>query len=186
MLCNKIMLFFIFSLSIWLLSFLLRCQIKEIPKRNITNTELQIAPSKIKIFTAFEEKNDWEAFVLIAKNNIQSCFINIIGGIVLGIATIFNLIFNGFFSADIIMLAHNGGLSIQEILKSILPHSFELIGFWLSGAIGFYIAWNIILFIRGKESFTSLFYKKVGMWTAITFLIILAAAFVEAYISTSI
>jgi hypothetical protein len=42
-------------------------------------------------------------------------------------------------------------MSIISILKVTLPHSFELIGFWLSGAIGFCIAWNIVQFIRGKK-----------------------------------
>jgi uncharacterized membrane protein SpoIIM required for sporulation len=70
-------------------------------------------------------------------------------------------------------------------LKVTLPHSFELIGFWLSGTIGFYITWNIIQLMRGKESFTIRFYKKVGFYSLAVFFIILAAAYVEAYISTS-
>jgi uncharacterized membrane protein SpoIIM required for sporulation len=70
-------------------------------------------------------------------------------------------------------------------LKVTLPHSFELIGFWLSGAIGFYITWDIIQFMRGKGTFTSHFYKRTGVYSLAVFFIILAAAYVEAYISTS-
>jgi uncharacterized membrane protein SpoIIM required for sporulation len=45
------------------------------------------------------------------------------------------------------MSTYKEGLCVKSILKVTLPHSFEFIGFWLSGAIGFYIAWNIILFV---------------------------------------
>lgn len=97
----------------------------------------------------------------------------------------FNLLCNGFFIADIFVLSYKSGLSIESILKVTLPHSFELIGFWLSGAIGFCIAWNIIQFMRGTGSVTVYFYKRVGISSLAVFFIILAAAYVEVYISTS-
>lgn len=107
------------------------------------------------------------------------------GGVFLGLGTVVNLMINGFYSADVFVTSYHSGLSIRQILNVTLPHSFELIGFWLSGAIGFYIAWNFILFFRSKESFTALFCKKTGIGVAVVFVIILVAAYVEAYISVN-
>lgn len=130
-----------------------------------------------------KEGNRYKTFVFIFKNNIKGCIFNIIGGFVLGIATIMNLVLNGFFSADIFASSYSAGMPLYRILETTLPHSFELLGFWLLGATGLYIAWNVILFIRGKESFSSHFYKRVGIEFIVVFVIILTAAYVEAYIS---
>jgi uncharacterized membrane protein SpoIIM required for sporulation len=140
----------------------------------------------IKTIQLLHDGNKQEAFIEILKNNLRGCVLNVLGGVLLGLGTVFNLMFNGFFSADMFASSYKSGLSIGSILKVTLPHSFELIGFWLSGAIGFYIAWNIIQFMRGKGTFTSYFYKRIGICSLAVFIIILAAAYVEAYISTSI
>jgi uncharacterized membrane protein SpoIIM required for sporulation len=93
--------------------------------------------------------------------------------------------FNGFFSADMFVSSYKEGMDISTILKLTLPHSFELVGFWLSGAFGLCIAWNIIRFMKGKECFTVRFYKNTGIYSMVILFIILAAAYVEAYISIS-
>ncbi len=61
--------------------------------------------------------------------------------------------------------------------------AFELIGFWISGAIGLSIAWKIILFMKNKEILDIQFYKDVLIQFIIVFIIILSAAYVEAYIT---
>lgn len=179
------------SFSIWLLPFSLRIALGNISYEQMNNAPNALQPETSvsvvdEIIHSINNEDRSNAFLLILKNNIKGCIINIAGGVMLGLGTVVNLIINGFYSSDVFVSSYYSGQTIRQILDITLPHSFELIGFWLSGAIGLYIAWNIILFIRGKESFTSLFYKKVGILTAITFLIILAAAFVEAYISTRI
>lgn len=126
-----------------------------------------------------------EAFAVIFKNNIRVCIINGAYGVLFGLGTVINLIFNGFSFADIFANSYKAGLSIESILKVTLPHSFELIGLWLSGAIGFYIAWHIIQFMRGKDILTAKFYKTVGFGSLAVFVIILSAAYVEAYISVN-
>jgi hypothetical protein len=40
--------------------------------------------------------------------------------------------------------------------------------------------------MRGKDSFSTHFYKQIGIGFAVVFFIILSAAYVEAYISTSL
>jgi len=132
------------------------------------------------------EDDKQKVFVLIGMNNLKGCILNITGGVMLGLGTLLNLVYNGFFSADMFANSYKAGLSIETIFKITLPHSFELIGLWLSGAIGFYIAWNLIQFMSGKGRLTSKFYKTVGLYSLITFILIISAAYVEAYISTQI
>jgi uncharacterized membrane protein SpoIIM required for sporulation len=187
---HKSWIFYIVSIGCWLLPFVFRIFFVEMPE--ITPEQLEQLPSErqqnaaqevIQMLSAGDKDG---AFSAIFKNNLKGCIINIAGGALFGLGTLFNLMFNGFFSADIFALSYKSGLSIESILKVTLPHSFELIGFWLSGAIGFYIAWNIIQFMRGKGTFTSRFYKRTGIYSLAVIIIILAAAYVEAYISTSI
>nr|WP_264846631.1 stage II sporulation protein M [Capnocytophaga catalasegens] len=126
--------------------------------------------------------NKYEVFILIFKNNIKGCLINILGGVLLGIVTLFNLLINGFYSAHIFYSVYKAGFSISQIVEKTLPHSFEIIGFMLSGALGFYIAWNILLLVKGKNLQVN-FYKIIGTGSVIIFIIILCAAYVEAFIS---
>jgi uncharacterized membrane protein SpoIIM required for sporulation len=174
------------SFFCWLLPFLLRIFFIEIPDIKVEQVEEQSLNSITNVIQLLDENDKNGAFWIIFKNNIKGCVINIAGGVLLGIGTLFNLLFNGFFLADIFVYSYKAGMNISSIMKVTLPHSFELIGFWLSGAIGFYIAWNIIQFMRGKESFSTRFYKQVGIGSVAVVAIILAVAYVEAYISTSI
>jgi len=128
----------------------------------------------------------YSAFITIFMNNIKGCIINIAGGAFMGLGTLLNLAYNGFFSADMFAFSHKHGLDLATIVKVTLPHSFELIGFWLSGGIGFYIAWCIVQFMRGINLFCTKMYTLIGIACALVLIIILTAAYVEAYISTSI
>jgi uncharacterized membrane protein SpoIIM required for sporulation len=173
------------SFICWLLPFALRIFTFEVPEVKIKQVENHNATIINQITQYVSENDNKTAFSLIFKNNLKGCILNIVGGVMLGIGTLVNLLFNGFFSADVFVSSYHSGLNITSILKVTLPHSFELIGFWLSGAIGFYIAWNIIQFMRGKNSFSTRFYKQVGIGFVAVFFIILSAAYIEAYISTS-
>ncbi len=129
------------------------------------------------------EGNNKEAFENILTTNLKGCLLNVLGGTLLGLGTIINLAYNGFIMADMIVFSHNSGMSWNMILKLNLPHCFELIGFWISGGMGLYYAWQIICFIRQKESFTSSFYIMMGRCTVVFCFIILLAAYVESYIT---
>jgi uncharacterized membrane protein SpoIIM required for sporulation len=186
---NKVFLWFcIASFFCWLLPFVVRIFFIDFTEINIEQAENQHHTINImdKITLSISKNDKYETFTLIFINNLKGCILNIVGGVMLGLVTLINLIYNGFFSADIFVNSYKAGISIESILKVTLPHSFELIALWLSGAVGFYIAWEIIQFMRGKEKFTSPFYKNVGIYSLIIFVIILSAAYVETYISTSI
>jgi uncharacterized membrane protein SpoIIM required for sporulation len=174
------------SFLCWLLPFLFRIFFIEMREITVDQIGNQSENSIIKIMQSLTDGDRYSAFVIIFKNNLTGCILNIVGGVMLGIGTLFNLLFNGFFSADVFISSYHSGLNITSIMKVTLPHSFELTGFWLSGAIGFYIAWNIIQFMRGKDSFSTRFYKQTGIGSLMVFIIILSAAYVEAYISTSV
>ena len=183
---NKSLFFcFITSFFCWLLPFVCRFFFVEFPKieveqmEQITTHTNSIDVEAIHFLLSGDNKS---AFIAIFGNNIRGCILNILGGVTLGLGSLINLLYNGFSFADMVV-SFSQTMSMNTILKVTLPHSFELIGFWLSGAIGFYIAWNIIQFMRGKESFSISFYKQVGICSLGIFIIILAAAYVESYIS---
>jgi uncharacterized membrane protein SpoIIM required for sporulation len=185
---NKFILYcFAIAFFCWLIPFLIGIFFIEIPELSIETIEneqyngaLKAVDKTIKLL---QESNRKDAFIVIFKNNIQGCILNILGGVMLGLGTLVNLLINGFFFANMSVAAYESGLSFESILKVTLPHSFELIGFWLSGAMGYYIAWNIIQVMRGKEGFTGCFYKILGICLVLVLLIILSAAYVESYIS---
>jgi stage II sporulation protein M len=181
---SKLLLFFFLSTLIWCLPFFLRLFfIGDLGiVSSVSKTEL--TPSVFtKITVAYHQNNRFEIFLIIFTTNIKSCIYNILGGVTLGLGTLFNLIFISFTTADMFYNTYVNGIGIVQILKHTLPHSIEFIGIWLSGAIGFFIAKHIIDFMRGKEFPTASFLKFIGKYILITVLIILVAAFIEAYVS---
>ena len=177
--------FLLVSIICWLIPFVFRVSSRKTIDVNLSHNTSVINPHAVvnEILDAHSKDNNKTVFFLICKNNQKNCILNIAGGVILGIGTILNLMFNGFVFADVVVGAYKSGLSIDAILRVTLPHSFELVGVWLSGAIGFYVAWNIFQFMCGKGEFDTRFYKKVGKYYIITFFIILTSAYVEAYIS---
>lgn len=178
---------FLFAVCLWMLPFILRLCFWEIPP--IDSELLEKLPthnlsSAEKTVLLFSEEDYKEAFEEIFLNNLKGCLLNILGGTLLGLGTLINLLYNGFFMAHITIFCYESGMSIEDIIKNTLPHSFELIGFWISGAMGFYYTSQIISFMKGKECFTLSFYKKMGIYAIIVFLIILSAAYVEAFITS--
>jgi uncharacterized membrane protein SpoIIM required for sporulation len=177
----------IVSVACWFIPFVCRIFFIEMPEVTTINaTKISISGTEnieYKVIDALSKHDSKTAFKLILRNNLKCCILNMGGGVMLGIGTLLNLAFNGFVFADVGVKSYQSGLSIESILKVTLPHSFELIGIWLSGSIGFYITWNIIQVLRGKNGFTVRAYKILGIYSVIIFFIILSAAYVEAYIS---
>ena len=177
--------FLLLSFMLWAIPFFIRLFFIDVPE--IKNTSSTKSLDIVSEITAHAIKNDtWSVFCLILINNLKVCVINIVGGVMLGISTIINLIVNGFLAADTFATVHKNGMGVGKILKHTLPHCFELLGIWLSGAIGLSIAKIIIDYMRGKELPKADYFRFIGKWTTITVLIILLAAFVEAYISMTI
>jgi len=180
---RRLFLVFLFlSFLFWVLPFVLRLfLINEVKIEDDTDVK------GLKVVSDITEcllKNDrWSAFCLIFSNNLKVCIVNIAGGAMFGIVTLINLVVNGFITADTFATIHNNGMEVSKILKYTLPHSFELIGIWLSGAIGFYIAKVVFDYMKGTELPTSHSFKFIGKCFICVVIIILVAAFIEAYVS---
>jgi uncharacterized membrane protein SpoIIM required for sporulation len=176
------------AFALWFLPFMLRLFVVEISQidtdklQQLPHTENKALQETLQYLSNGDKQ---AAFISIFTNNLKGCVFNILGGVLLGLGTLVSLMFNGFVFADVYVSFYKAGMTMPLILKVTLPHSFELIGTWLSGGIGFYIAWLIICFMRGKENFTSKNCTLIGIYSLIVFLIILSAAYVEAFISTT-
>ena len=176
--------FIILSFLLWFIPFFSRITMNisydSLPVLNdMSNSPLSI------LYTALKNSDSDEAFLLVFKNNIKSCLINVCGGVSLGVCTIVNLAYNGFATSDMFVVSYQSGFSLSDILKTTLPHSFELIGFWLSGAMGLMIAYRLLLFMRGREDISKDFLKQMCIMAFIVFVTTLCAAYVETHISVN-
>ncbi|WP_297828601.1 stage II sporulation protein M [uncultured Methanobrevibacter sp.] len=176
---------FLLSFALWTVPFLLRLSVYIEPVANDkigTNTNSVVE----RVVKSIDNSDNTTTFSLIFENNIKGCFLNVFGGVLLSVGTVVNLMFNGFAAADVFRSSYDAGFPLTSILKTTLPHSFELVGFWLSGAIGFMITWQFVRFMRGKEAFSRLILKQIGLLLCVMTVLILGAAYVEAYISVNI
>lgn len=165
---------------LWLIPFSIRICMGQIYTEN---QETKIYnPTIDSIFQACSSGNTFQSFIMIFENNLLCCILNILNGFLLGVGTTVNLAANGFLSADM-FVSCNQTMPITDILKTTMPHSFEMLGVWLSGGIGFMIAWRIKQLAFNNEVVNMKFVKKMCIYTGIVFLLILCAAFVEAYVS---
>ena len=180
----------IIAFFIWLIPFIIGLSLTTDINHSTTSTVLnnkEISHSVVNdIFNAYSKNNRTEAFRLIFLNNLKVVIFNIVGGVLLGLGTFINLLQNGFYAANIFSIVHNNGLSWGKIVTFTAPHSIEMLGIWLSGGLGFYIAKAILDFIRNNKYPTDIFYKRIGLGFLVCTLIVLIAAYIEAFISVPI
>ncbi|GEM_PF-809444 len=122
-------------------------------------------------------------FASVFYNNIQSCLIAFLGGIVFSIIPIFIILFNGFFlGASIKILSHQGSL----FFLSIIPHIFfEIPALILSAALGMMLGQKVIynkILHRTSEPID--FTELVRIFILYVIPMVLIAAILEAYVST--
>ncbi|MDR1372324.1 MAG: stage II sporulation protein M, partial [Dysgonamonadaceae bacterium] len=111
--------FYAISFTCWLLPFAIRVFLVEIP--DMTPEQLEKLPKEHnsaaqEVIRLLSTENREGAFWAIFKNNLKGCVINITGGVFFGLGTLFNLVFNGFFSADMFASSYRNGMSIPAIL----------------------------------------------------------------------
>jgi len=176
----------IISFTIWVIPFCIRLSI------NVENQKIFVNKQKdkknpqnimIDISKEYSKGNRKEVFHLIFLNNFKVVLLNIFGGIFLGLGTFVNLAQNGFYSADVFCSVHNSGMSWSKIIEYTAPHSFEMIGIWMSGGVGFYIAMLMIDAMVKNKYPTKLNCKIILISTLSIALIILFAAYIEAFVS---
>ncbi|MDR1371613.1 MAG: stage II sporulation protein M, partial [Dysgonamonadaceae bacterium] len=118
---NKVIAYsFLLAFILWFLPFVLRLFVVEIPQMDILLLEEkfpQIENSAIhETINLLSAGDKLGAFWAIFKNNLKGCVINSTGGVFFGLGTLFNLVFNGFFSADMFASSYRNGMSIPAIL----------------------------------------------------------------------
>lgn len=183
-------LFCLLSAALWIIPFFIRIFLIDCDDIGLVPQPKETVQSEVhnivtEIVRKIETGNRFSAFGVMFWNNFKVCIINMIGGVMLGIVTVFSLLQNGFFTADAMINVYNSGMPINTIIKHTLPHSIELIGAWLSGAIGFSFAKSIIDFMRGKGMLTIQFLKFLGINAFVILIITLIAAYLEVYVSMS-
>lgn len=184
-------LFCVLSACLWLIPFFFRIFYVDFvdPKDfgiSPKTTQSQ-APNVIsQVICQLDEGHKFSAFGLIFWNNLKVCILNIAGGAMLSIMTIINLLKNGLFTGNILSSVYHNGMDISVILKHTLPHSIELLGTWLSGAIGFNFTKIIIDYMRGKGVPEKRHVKFLVTNTLVVLFITFFSAFIEVYVSMSI
>jgi len=121
-------------------------------------------------------------------NNIKIITINILGGFTFSALTTLHLLYNG------IMIGYETKLALIEdnlmtILVLILPHGiFEVPAIIIAGAAGFKIPYEIIRYLMGKKEqpLTKEDIKEYFKLALISIILIVIAAFVEAYVTPKI
>lgn len=130
---KRFYLLIVIAFILWLVPFLIRLffintdtsiETNRLQEKGIRNSQ-----TVDNLVNSLNDNNKRKTFIIIFENNITGCIINVLGGTLLGLGTIVNLIINGFASSDVIVYSYNSGLSVREITHATLPHSFELIGF---------------------------------------------------------
>lgn len=174
----------LFSFLFWVTPFLIRILFMDtIIVTNSTHNQGANLSVVSEITEHLNNHDKWSAFHLIFINNLKVCIINIFGGVLFGIGTFVNLFMNGFYTADVFSNIHANGTSWNTILAHTFPHSFEMIGIWLSGGLGFFIAKTIFDMMIKNRYPAAIFYKIIGLGTLTVGLIILVTAYIEAFIS---
>ncbi|WP_186758187.1 stage II sporulation protein M [Echinicola salinicaeni] len=119
----------------------------------------------------------------IAKNNLASVIINIIGGLSLGVVSVMNTVYNGVILgyALSIILDH---YPVRLVARHLLPHSIEIVGITLSCALGLYIAYFVFktLLMNRQMQFQT---RPFVICFALTVIIITVAAALEVHVSMS-
>ena len=137
-----------FSILLWLIPFSIRFFLvdpQNYQNSNSYSTPLLKKESIVEQISQEVQKGERKyVFLLILKNNIKGCLLNIAGGTLCALGTIMtqsflctikNLSKIGFYSADVLVASYRAGNTISSILSVTLPHRFALVGLWLSGAI---------------------------------------------------
>lgn len=177
--------FFLISSCIWITSLLIRlfCISSQDLQPLLELSKAHQDPTINKLIHLLNNGNKFSAFIFVFWNNLKVCIFCIAGGVTLNILTIVTLAQNGFFTADIIMNSYENGISVNELLKHTLPHSFEIVGIWLSGAIGFCFTKILVDYITNEKAPKKKFIRLLNYQFLLIFVITLAAALIETYVS---
>jgi len=128
-------------------------------------------------------------FLSILNSNLLVWIYLHLGIVTFGSSTLINLSYNGFTFGSIISKSLQIGLRTKEILLLTLPHGiFEIPAIIIAGAAGFKIPYEIIRYLAGRKEqiLTKEDIKEYLTLALISIILIVIAAFIEAYITPRI
>jgi len=139
-------------------------------------------PGSSRFGMPIDSSRHFQAFGHYIFNNVSISFRIFAGGLLLGVGTLFYLLFNGLVIGAVVGHLAKIGYSVT-IFPFIIGHgSFELTAFVLAGAAGFKLGYS---FINPGRIARIDSIKKAGAQCAIilwgVFLMLVIAAFIEAY-----
>jgi len=147
-------------------------------------------PCKVSDKNLVKNKLHYERynFKIIFTNNLLLIFSLIAGSFLFGSLTLANLFYNGFVFGIVISSAF-GYNRTYEVLLLTFPHGiFEIPAIIIAGAAGFKIPYEIIRYLAGKKEqpLTKEDIKEYLMFTLISIILIIIAAWIEANITLKI
>ncbi|WP_114752000.1 stage II sporulation protein M [Pleomorphovibrio marinus] len=117
----------------------------------------------------------------IAVNNISVALINLFGGFSLGMVSALNTFYNGAVLGYTLSVAGDN-MPLSLIASHLLPHSIEVVGIILSCSLGFYLGMSLFRrIILNREP--GMEYRKFMFLAALSLAILVAAAFLEVFLS---
>ncbi len=117
-------------------------------------------------------------------NNIKSIVLNIGGVFIIGLPSISNLSLNGLIFG---LIVETSQMNYKQIILFTLPHGiFELPALWLAGAAGLKGPQVFLRYLRGGEFVTREDVKEYLTLSALSVVLIVIAAWIEANITPKI
>ncbi len=115
----------------------------------------------------------------ILRNNLFVVFIAASGLFTFGLTAVMAMLASGAFVGLVVASSLRVGMPLNQILWLTLPHSVELIGFWMAGAIGMLGFSHGIAILTGKSTFNSADVRFLLKMLLVAVAITIIAAFVE-------
>jgi uncharacterized membrane protein SpoIIM required for sporulation len=135
-------------------------------------------------FGVYKSDNKFNMFVRIALNNIFVAFLMAIGGLLLGIGTIYSMWNNGLMLGCFQYMFFAKGMGINSVLVIWIHGTLEILALVLSSTAGFIVAQGILF----PGTYTRMHSFKNGVKDALKIMIVLVpifvmAAFFESYVT---
>ncbi len=152
-----------------------------VPAEQLTEAERMYSPDN-RALGRTDAQNNFEMFGFYIFNNVRIGFQTFAGGVLLGLGSLFFLIFNGVFLGTVVGHLHQVGLGPQIWSFTAGHGSFELLAIAISGAAGLKLGGALLapgrrtrraaLVLQGKRAF------QLAGGAALMFLV---AAVIEAF-----
>ena len=135
-------------------------------------------------FGVYKDSNPFSMFVRIAVNNISIAFVMAIGGILLGVVTLYYMWNNGLMLGTFQYMFFSKGLGLKSVMVIWTHGTLEILALIISSTAGFIIAGSILF----PGTYSRLHSFKQGIKDAFKIMIVLvpvfiAAALLESYVT---